>query len=130
MATTSGHEGIVKKDGNTIAEVIDFSFTQKTSPVEDTELSDEYKTFKTGGKKETDGSITCQWDVTDTAGQEEMIIDSEFELTLFPQGDASGDASWTGTAIITEVGFENSDGDTVKRSFTWIGSGPFVQSVV
>lgn len=130
MATTSGHEGIVKNGSNTIAEIIDFSFTQKTSPVEDTELSDKHKTFKTGGKDETDGSMTCQWDVTDAAGQEAMAVDSEFTLNLYPQGDATGDQFWTGSAIITEVGISNADGETVKRAFTWMGNGPFTLSAV
>ncbi len=125
MSTTSGHEGLVKVGSNTIAEVVDFNFSQKTSPVEDTELADKHKTFKTGGKDETDGSITCQWDVTDTAGQEAMPVDSEVTLNLYPQGAATGDKYWTGSAIITEVGIENSDGATVKRSFTWIANGAF-----
>jgi len=130
MATVSGHEGIAKIGTNTIAEVVDFNFTQKVSPVEDTELSDTHKTFKTGGKKETDGSMTCQWDVTDTNGQEAMTVDAEVTLALYPQGDTSGDKYWTGSAIITEVDVENSDGATVKRSFSWVANGAFTLSTV
>jgi len=125
MATTSGHEGIAKLGSNTIAEVVDFSFNQKTSPIEDTELSDKHKTFKTGGKDETDGSMTCQWDVTDATGQEAMAVDTEVTLSLYPQGDVTGDKYWSGSAIITEVGISNNDGETVKRSFSWIGNGAF-----
>ncbi len=123
MATTSGHEGIAKVGGNAVAEVIGFSFTKKTSPVEDTELSDKHKTFKTGGKDETDGSITCQWDVTDVTGQEAMAVDAEVTLNLFPQGDEAGGRFYSGSVIITEMGVENSDGSTVQRSLSWVSNG-------
>lgn len=130
MATHAGHEGLVKIGANTVAEVVDFNFEQSVSPVEDTELSDTHKTFLTGGKKETNGSITCQWDETDTNGQEAMTIDAEVTLNLYPEGDTSGDSYWTGSAIITKVGVANNDGETVKRSFEWIANGAFTLSTV
>lgn len=130
MATTSGHEGIAKIGTATIAEIIDFSFTQKTSPIDDNELSDSHKSFKPGSLIETDGSMTCHWDVSDVTGQEAMQVNSEVTLNLFPGGDSTSDRFWSGNAIISEVGLENASGNTVKRSFTWVGNGAFTLGTV
>ena len=41
------------------------------------------------------------WDETDTTGQEALDVGSSVTLNLYPEGADSGDAYYTGTAIVT-----------------------------
>ena len=132
MATHVGKDGVVKIGANTIAEVNGWELTSTAEPVEDSELSDEWKTFKSGTDvvKEWSASINCWWDETDTNGQVAMISGASVTLNLYPEGSTSGDTFQSGTAIINEIGIAVEKGGIVTRTFSAQGSGALVIATV
>ena len=132
MGTHWGNEGQVKVGANTVAEVTEFEFTQSVAPVEDTTMGDSWKSHIPGsGIKEWSGSLTCHWDETDTNGQETLVVGASVTLNLHPEGSQSTDKYYTGLASITEVKITTKmDGDTIKRSFSFMGNGALTLSTV
>lgn len=132
MATHVGKEGIVTVGGVTVAELNGWETTETAEPVEDTELSDEFKTYKSGTDivKDWKGKISCMWDETDTNGQEVMTIGVLVTLVFAAEGTASTDRIGTGTAIIEEIGITLEKGATTQREFSIQGTGQLVWSNV
>lgn len=132
MATHWGNEGLVRVSTNTVAEVTEFEFTQSVAVVDDTSMGDAWKThIANSGIKEWSGSLTCHWDETDTNGQEALVVGASVTLNLHPEGNLTGDKYWTGTATITEVTVTTPmDGNTIKRSFNFVGNGALTLSTV
>lgn len=129
MPTHSGHEGIVKIGANTVAEVTSWSIEESAETIDDTALSDTAKTFIAGQTSWT-ASIECHWDETDTTGQGAMTAGSTVTLNLYPEGDASGDTFFTGSAIITSISRAGGGGSTVTASFSAQGNGALTSSTV
>lgn len=132
MPTHWGNEGLVRIGSNTVAEVVEFEFTEKVDPVEDTAMGDAYKThIANSGIKEWSGSMTCHWDETDTNGQNLLVPGASVALNLYPEGNQTGDVYWTGQATITERSQTTKmDGDTIKASFSFLGNGALTRSTV
>lgn len=122
MANHKGSEGLVKIGTNTVAEVTGWSLEQTAEVIEDTELSDTAKSFKSD-LTSWNGSIECHLDETDTNGQEAMTIGAEVTLHLLPEGDTTGDLDMYGSAIITGISEGGAIGGMVTRSFTFQGNG-------
>ena len=132
MATHWGNEGQVKLGANTVAEVMEFEFTETVQPIDDTAMGDAYKTHIGGsGIKEWSGSMTCHWDETDTNGQQAMTVGASVTLNLYPEGSTSGDTYWSGTASITERSQTTKmDGETIRATFTFMGNGTLTRGTV
>ncbi len=130
MATHVGKEGLVTIGGTTIAELNGWETTETAEPVEDTELSDEFKTFKSGSDivKEWKGKINCMWDETDTNGQEAMLIGVVLTVVFAGEGTTTGDRIATGQGIIEEIGITVDKGATTERAFSLQGTGELVWS--
>lgn len=130
MATHVGKEGVITIGGNVVAELDGWETTETAEPVEDTELSDEYKTFKSGSDivKEWKGKITCAWDETDTLGQESMTNGALVTAVFAAEGTTTGDRIGTGQAIIEEIGITVERGATTQREFSIQGTGQLVWS--
>lgn len=108
MATHTGSEGTVKVGANAIAEIRSYSVEQTADTVEDTTMSDSWRTHKTTLRSWT-ASVDCFWDETDTTGQGALTVGSEVTLNLYPEGSTTGDSYLTGTGIVT--------GKTITASF-------------
>jgi hypothetical protein len=121
MATHHGKEGVVKTGSNVTGEVTSFTLETTADVVEDTALSDSAKTFL-AGRTSFSGTIECNWDETDTS-QEECTVGSELTFTLLPEGNASGDASYAGSGIVTGMSISNTLDGVITRSITFQGSG-------
>ena len=132
MATHVGKEGLVTVSGNTIAELNGWETTETAEVVEDTELSDEWKTFKSGTDliKEWKAKINCMWDETDSSGQEAMTVGASIALIFKGEGAGAGDSIATGTGIVEEIGITVEKGSTTEREFSIQGSGALVWSTV
>lgn len=132
MATHVGKEGTVAVGANTVTEVADFTVTERAELVEDSELSDEWRTFKSGTDvvKEWDASVTCMWDETDTNGQEALTIGASVTLNLYPEGSASTATYKTGTAIVEEIGIAITRGAITQRTLSCRGTGALTQATV
>jgi|TARA_R110000744_G_scaffold31019_6_gene73204 hypothetical protein len=103
MAITRGKDGVVKVGTSTIAEVVDWGLDQTADTIETTSLTATARTYLPG-KTSATGTITCNWDETDTAGQGAMTGGAIIALKLYPEGDASGDTYYSFSCIITSIG--------------------------
>jgi len=100
MATHVGTSGVVKVGTNAVAEVTGFNIDETNDTVEDTSLTDTAKTY-IALRKDATGTIECHWDETDSNGQEALDVGASVTLNLYPEGADSGDAYYTGTALVT-----------------------------
>ena len=122
MATHVGTSGVVKVGTNAVAEVIGFNIDETNDTVEDTTLTDTAKTYLVL-RKDATGTIECHWDETDSSGQEALDVGSSVTLNLYPEGADSGDAYYTGTAIVTGASVAVTMDDVISRTFNVQFSG-------
>lgn len=128
MATHHGKEGVVKTNSNITGEVTSFTLETSADVVEDTALSDSAKTFL-AGRTSFSGTVECNFDEADTS-QEECTVGSSLTFTLLPEGNSSGDASYTGTGIVTGMSISNPLDGVITRSITFQGSGALTVATV
>jgi len=128
MATHHGKEGVVKTGSNVTGEVTAFTLETTGDVVEDTSLSDSAKTF-VAGRTSFSGSVEAHFDETD-ASQEAMVVGTSLAFTLLPEGNSSGDASYTGSGIITGMSISNTLDGVISRSVTFQGTGALTVGTV
>jgi predicted secreted protein len=126
MATFKGNNGIVKIGANALGEVKEFSVSEVSETVEDTEMGDSWRSHL-AGLKSWSGSATCHWDDTDTA-QLALLVGASVTCNFEPEGSTTGNYLLTGTATVTEVGTSNTIDGTVERSFSFVGNGALTVS--
>ena len=122
MATHVGTSGVVKVGANAVAEVVGFNLDETNDSVEDTTLTDTAKSYLVL-RKDATGTIECHWDETDTNGQEALDVGSSVTLNLYPEGADSGDAYYTGTAIVTGASVAVTMDGVISRTFNVQFSG-------
>ena len=129
MATHTGSEGTVKVGSDAIAEIRSFSLEESADTLEDTTMGDTARTYKSSLTTFT-GSVDVFWDETDTTGQGALTIGASVTLNVYPEGDASGDTYYSGTAIVTGVTRSSSFDGLVEASITVQGSGALTATTV
>lgn len=129
MATHHGKDGVVKVGSNAVAEVKEFSVESGVEVADDTVMGDAWKTHLTG-QKQWSGSLTCNWDETDTTGQEALTEGASVTLNLHPEGADTGDKYLTGTATITSITLSASLDGVVTRAFQFQGNGALAWATV
>lgn len=122
MATISGSAGLVKVAAATVAELTGFSIEETANTIGDTQLTDTADTHL-AGRTSFSGSIDCNFDSSDSTGQEAMTIGASISLTFQPAGTGSGLPEYTGTATITGRSMAIADETTVSQSFSITGNG-------
>jgi hypothetical protein len=128
MATHHGKEGVVKAGGTAVGELTSFTIETTGDVVEDTQLSDATKSF-VAGRTSFSGSLEMHYDETDSP-QETLSAGSSISFVLLPEGDTSGDQSFTGTGIVTGMSINNAMDAVVSRSITFQGTGALAKSTV
>ena len=101
MATHHGKEGVVTVGGTAIGNVTGFTIDTTHDVVEDTSLEDSSKTFKAGR-----GTFTASIDMNyneENTQQESLTSGSSLSFVFLPEGNTSGDQSFSGTVIVTSV---------------------------
>ena len=121
-ANHKGSEGTVKVGANTVAEIRSWEMNVQADTIEDTELGDAAKTFKSGNYGWS-GSVSCFWDETDTNGQEALTIGASVTLTLYPEGAATGAKTYSGSVIVTGITRRAGINTMVEADFTFQGAG-------
>ena len=129
MATHKGSEGTVKVGSNQIAEIRSYSIEESADTLEDTSMGDSARTYKPS-LTNFSGSLEVFWDETDTSGQGALSIGSEVTLNVYPEGDASGDTYYSGSAIVTGVSRTGSFDGLVEASISVQGNGALTASTV
>jgi hypothetical protein len=128
MATHHGKEGVVTVGGTEMGEVTSFTLETTGDVVEDTALTDSTKSFL-AGRTSFSGTIEMHFDETD-AQQETLLAGASISFVLLPEGNASGDASYTGTGIITGMSINNAMDAIVSRTVTFQGTGALTVGTV
>lgn len=125
----AGAEGVIKVGSNTVAEVRGWSIEQQADVVEDTVLGDTWKTNK-ASLKSWSGSLSGWWDETDATGQTALAVGAEVTLNLYPEGATTGDAYFTGTAIVTSKSNKGEVGGMIEFEINFVGNGALSESTV
>jgi len=121
MATHHGKEGVVTAGGTGIGELTGFTLETTGDVVEDTALTDATKSF-VAGRTSFSGTLEMHFDETDSA-QTSLTAGSSIAFILLPEGNSSGDRSFTGTGIVTGMSVNNSMDAIVSRTVTFQGTG-------
>ena len=128
MATHHGKEGVVTAGGTAIGELTGFTIETTGDVVEDTSLSDSTKSFL-AGRTSFSGTLEMHYDEAD-AQQETLTAGSSISFVLLPEGNTSGDQSFTGTGLVTGMSINNTMDGIVSRSVTFQGTGALTKSTV
>ena len=129
MANHTGNGGAVKIGANTVAEMLDWSLTEGVNVIDDTVVGDAADTHQVGTTNWS-GSVNCYWDETDATGQEAMTIGASVELHLEPDGAATGDIDFNGTATINSIERASANNSIVTANFSFTGNGALTRTVV
>ena len=121
MATHHGKEGVVTVGGTGVGELTGFTLETPGDVVEDTALTDATKSF-VAGRTSFSGTLEMHFDETDTP-QTNLTAGSSLAFILLPEGNSSGDRSFTGTGIVTGMSVNNSMDAIVSRTVTFQGTG-------
>ena len=121
MATHHGKEGVVTAGGTGVGELTSFTLETTGDVVEDTALTDATKSFL-AGRTSFSGTLEMHFDETDTP-QTTLVAGASIAFILLPEGNASGDRSFTGTGIVTGMSVNNSMDAIVSRTVTFQGTG-------
>ena len=128
MATHHGKEGVVKAGGTGIGELTGFTLETTADVVEDTALTDAAKTFL-AGRTSFSGTLEMNYDETDSP-QQTLTVGSSIDFVLLPEGNSSGDESFTGSGIITGMSVTNGMDAIITRSVTFQGTGTLSRGTV
>jgi len=121
MATHHGKEGVVTAGGTGIGELTGFTLETTGDVVEDTALTDATKSF-VAGRTSFSGTLEMHFDETDSP-QTTLIAGASIAFILLPEGNSSGDRSFTGTGIVTGMSVNNSMDAIISRTVTFQGTG-------
>ena len=121
MATHHGKEGVVTAGGTGIGDLTGFTLETSADVVEDTALTDATKSF-VAGRTSFSGTLEMHFDETDTP-QTTLVAGASIAFILLPEGNASGDRSFTGTGIVTGMSVNNAMDAIVSRTVTFQGTG-------
>jgi len=121
MATHHGKEGVVTAGGSGVGELTSFTLETTGDVVEDTALTDATKSF-VAGRTSFSGTLEMHFDETDSP-QTSLTAGSSIAFILLPEGNASGDRSFSGTGIVTGMSVNNSMDAIISRTVTFQGTG-------
>jgi len=128
MATHHGKEGVVTAGGTAVGELTGFTLETTGDVVEDTALTDATKSFITG-RTSFSGTLEMHFDETNSP-QETLLAGASIAFILLPEGNTSGDASYTGTGIVTGMSINNTMDAIISRTVTFQGTGALAVSTV
>ena len=128
MATHHWKEGVVKAGGSGIGELTGFTLETTADVVEDTALTDATKSF-IAGRTSFSGSLDMNYDETDSP-QQTLTVGSSIDFILLPEGNSSGDESFTGSGIITSMGVTNAMDAVITRTVNFQGTGTLTRGTV
>ena len=128
MATHHGKEGVVTAGGTAVGELTGFTLETTGDVVEDTALTDATKSFVTG-RTSFSGTLEMHFDESDSP-QETLLAGASISFVLLPEGNESGDTSYTGTGIVTGMSINNTMDAIISRTVTFQGTGALAVSTV
>lgn len=129
MAIHKGSEGTVKVGSNAIANIRSYSIEESADTLEQTIMGATSRAY-VASLSTFSGSVDVYWDETDTNGQGALTVGAEVTLNFYPEGDASGDTYYTGTAIVTGITRSASFDGNIEASISVQGDGALTETTV
>ena len=121
MATHFGKEGVVTAGGTGIGELTGYTLETTADVVEDTQLSDATKSF-VAGRTSFSGTLEMSYDETDSP-QQTLTAGTTIAFILAPEGNSTGDETFTGSGIVTGMSVNVTLDGITTRSVTFQGTG-------
>ena len=121
MATHFGKEGVVTAGGTGIGELTGYTLETTSDVVEDTQLSDATKSF-VAGRTSFSGTLEMSYDETDSP-QQTLTAGTTISFILAPEGNSTGDETFTGSGIVTGMSVSIPLDGIITRSVTFQGTG-------
>ena len=121
MATHFGSEGVVTAGGTGIGELTSYTLETTADVVEDTQLSDSTKSF-VAGRTSFSGTLEMSYDETDSP-QQTLTAGTTISFILAPEGNSTGDETFTGSGIVTGMSVNVTLDGITTRSVTFQGTG-------
>jgi len=128
MATHTGSEGTIKIGSDTLGELRSYSLESTAETIEDTAMGDSSRSYKVGLTAFT-GTASVFFDETDTA-QGNLDAGASITLEIYPEGAASGDTYYSGTAFVTAFNVNSSFDGIVEAEISFQGSGGLTKTTV
>ena len=128
MATHFGKEGVVTAGGTGIGELTGYTLETTSDVVEDTQLSDATKSF-VAARTSFSGTLEMSYDETDSP-QQTLTAGTTIAFILAPEGNSSGDETFTGSGIVTGMSVNVSLDGITTRSVTFQGTGALTRGTV
>ena len=128
MATHHGKEGVVTAGGTGVGELTGFTLETTADVVEDTALTDATKSFLVG-RTSFSGTLEMSYDETDSP-QQTLTAGTTIAFILAPEGNSSGDETFTGSGIVTGMSVNVSLDGITTRSVTFQGTGALTRGTV
>ena len=128
MATHLGKEGVVTAGGTGIGELTGYTLETTSDVVEDTQLSDATKSF-VAGRSSFSGTLEMSYDETDSP-QQTLTAETTIAFILAPEGNSSGDETFTGSGIVTGMSVNVTLDGITTRSVTFQGTGALTRGTV
>ncbi len=128
MATHFGKEGVVTAGGTGIGELTGYTLETTADVVEDTQLSDATKSF-VAGRTSFSGTLEMSYDETDSP-QQTLTAGTTIAFILAPEGNSSGDETFTGSGIVTGMSVNVTLDGITTRSVTFQGTGTLTRGTV
>jgi predicted secreted protein len=130
MASAAGKEGKVTVKtsagtATTLASVRSWTVNNTAEVLDATVMNPSGVTYRTNVASflAWDGSASLLWDDAADAGQALCVPGSTLEIVFYPEGEATGDTTYTGSAIITAVNRTASFDGLVEMEVTFSGTG-------
>ena len=121
MATHFGKERVVTAGGTGIGELTGYTLETTADVVEATQLSDAGKTF-VAGRTSFSGTLEMSYDETDSP-QQTLTAGTTIAFILAPEGNSTGDETFTGSGIVTGMSVNVTLDGITTRSVTFQGTG-------
>ena len=128
MANHTGVDGLVQAGGNTVAELTSWTLSASAEVIDATLLTSTSKVTKAGSKSYT-GSVEMFWDETDTA-QTSIVEAAEVTFLFLPEGNTSGDVSWSVSGIVDSLEFGAAVDGMVTASASFASNGALTRATV
>ena len=128
MAVHLASEGVVTVGGNVVGSLRSYSLDTAAETVDQSILTSASKVLKAGSLSYS-GSIEALWDETDAA-QLAAYEGQTVTLAVLPEGNTSGDYSYSVSAIINSVSISGAIDDSVAVSIGWSSSGDLTRGTV
>ena len=128
MAVHLASEGVVTVAGNVVGSLRSYSLDTNAETVDQSILTSTSKVLKAGTKSYS-GNLEALWDETDAA-QLAAYEGETVALVVLPEGNTSGDYSYSVSALINTVSISGAIDDSVAISIGWTGSGDLTRGTV